>query len=191
MRQDYAYQMTVIWASTNRMFFLSALSTHSYHCFNNANELWSEIYLNFWQNSNKSLLDCFKSQRQSLMQTYSIIKSHLELVQVCYTYEIKSPPCIFMAIDLSAQFLKGRLNYSVYLRISKANNIAFAVIPCAGKWTAFVWGQQIDWIKKGITFTGRAKRHFMYCKSQEKNENVNCVFNFYVRTIKSRACHQQ
>lgn len=99
--------------------FINTPFTRISHCFNNADEPWSEIYLNLWQNSNKSLLDCFKSQRQSLMQTYSIIKSHLELVQVCYTYEIKSLPCIF--IDLSVQYLKVLLRSS-YNRLSTSKD---------------------------------------------------------------------
>ncbi len=109
--------------STSRMFFfvcfINAPFTRISRCFNNAAEPWSEIYLNLWQNSNKSLLDCFKSQRQSLMQTYSIIKSHLELVQVCYTYEIKSLPCIF--IDVSVLYLKVRPRSS-YNRLSTSKD---------------------------------------------------------------------
>lgn len=69
------------------------------------------------------LLDCFKSQRQSLMQTYSIIKSHLELVQVCYTYEIKILPCIF--IYLSVQYLKVllRSSYNILIQGSAKQRI--------------------------------------------------------------------
>lgn len=141
------YKQSVVFLS-----FINTRFTGISHSFNNADEPWSEIYLNLWQNSNKSLLDCFKSQRQSLMQTYSIIKSHLELVQVCYTYEIKSLPCIFMAIDLSVQYLRV-LYWGLLIKdslrpgFSKAKHIPFGMIPWAGKRTACVWGQETVWNK--------------------------------------------